>query len=369
MHFNKMKRWGAVILAGAMAFSLMGCGSQNSDEQDKVEPTEASTEDTTEETDADTEDYVDADAALPSDFGDMIYPLTALMVESYSKELPYYNEDSTEDEADSFWFSMAVLASLMNDYVKDVTVDTDEDYLYLEEDTVDMYASAMYDAYAQGNLEFPELPADDTYAVYNEEDGTYGFLSGGIGSLKAYITDCQPEGDEYVLKAELRDADADDEVCGSYEITLVPTSYDGEDNAFAYAVSAFEEADDDDGGVDFSERDTEEFEGTTEDETTSETTDETDETDETTEEDEESSSVDNEEDTISEDDALDLAKDYYGDDAEYSFKKIVTIGDYEYYDFSVEGDSVSSTDVLVSTDGENVLGGVQNDDGTWSFDQ
>ena len=48
----------------------------------------------------------------------------------------------------------------MNDYVKDVTVDTDENYLYLEEETVNMYASALYDAYAKGNLEFPELPVD-----------------------------------------------------------------------------------------------------------------------------------------------------------------------------------------------------------------
>ncbi len=364
MHFNKMKRLGTVMLAGTMAFSLMGCGSRNSDEQDNVESTEASTADTTEETDADSEDYVDGNVTLPSDFGDMIYPLTALMVESYSKELPYYSEDSTEDEADSFWFSMAVLTSLMNDYVKDVTVDVDEDYLYLEEETVNMYASALYDAYAQGYLEFPELPEDDTYAVYNEEDGTYGFLSGSIGSLEAYITDCQAEGDEYVLRTELRDADSGDEVCGTYEITIVPTSYEGEENAFDYAVSAFEEASD--SGVDFSERDTEEFEESTGDEATS---DETDETDETTEEDGTSSSTETDEDAISRDDALELAQEYYGDDAEYSFKEIVTIGDYEYYDFSVEGDSVSSTDVLVSTDGENVLGGVQNDDGTWSFDQ
>lgn len=368
MHFNKMKRWGAVLLAGTMAFSLMGCGSKKSDQQDNAEPTEASTANTTEEKDADSEDFVDGNVTLPSDFGDMIYPLTALMVESYSKELPYYNEDSTEDEADSFWFSMAVLTSLMNDFVKDVTVDTDSDYLYIDEDTTDMYASALYDAYAQGNLEFPELAEDDTYAVYNEDDSTYGFLSGGIGSLEAYITDCQAEGDEYVLTTELRDLDSGDEVCGTYKITIVPTSYEGEDNAFAYAVSDFEETEADSDGVDFSERDTEEYEGTTGDETTTEeSTDETDETDATTEEDGASAST--EEDAISEDDALALAQEYYGDDAEYSFKKIVTIGDYEYYDFSVDGDSVSSTDVLVSTDGENVLGGVQNDDGTWSFDQ
>ena len=59
----------------------------------------------------------------------------------------------------------------------------------------------------------------------------------------------------------------------------------------------------------------------------------------------------------------------YGEDAEYSYKKQVTVGDKEYYDFSVSGDNVSSTDVLVSVDGQDVIGGTQNDDGSWSFDQ
>ena len=64
-----------------------------------------------------------------------------------------------------------------------------------------------------------------------------------------------------------------------------------------------------------------------------------------------------------------MAKDYYGEDAEYSFKGMETVGDDQYYDFSVEGEDISATDVLVSQDGQNVIGGVKNDDGSWSFDQ
>ena len=37
MHFNKMKRWGAVALAGTMAFSLIGCGGRSTDGQDNPE--------------------------------------------------------------------------------------------------------------------------------------------------------------------------------------------------------------------------------------------------------------------------------------------------------------------------------------------
>ena len=363
MHFNKMKRWGAVILAGTMAFSLMGCGGNDKKEDTNSEATEAaSTEAPAEETD-DSEEFVDGDVDLPEDFGDMIYPLTSLMVEASAKGLPYYSEDSDEDEADSFWFSMAVLTSLMNDYVKDVTVDTDENFLYLSEETVDMYASAMYDAYAQGNLEFPELPEDDTYAVYDEEEEIYGFLSGGIGTMEAFITDCEADGNEYILTAELRDSDNDD-IYGAYEIAITPTSYEGEENAFAYGVTSFEEVDPeetDDDDEDAPESTTEDFEGSTDEDYEGDT----EEYEENTGDEYDSS----EEERISEDEAMELAEENYGDDAEYTFEEIVTIGDYEYYNFSVEGDSVSSTNILVSTEGENVIGGVQNDDGSWSFDQ
>ena len=97
-----------------------------------------------------------------------------------------------------------------------------------------------------------------------------------------------------------------------------------------------------------------------------ETTELTDDENETTQE---TSDDTQETENISQDDALELAQDYYGSDAEYSYKGMVTVGDYKYYDFSVEGDSISSTDVLVSVSGQDVIGGVKNDDGSWSFDQ
>ena len=103
------------------------------------------------------------------------------------------------------------------------------------------------------------------------------------------------------------------------------------------------------------EEDTEDTEETTE--LTEEETETTEETSSATEE------------NISQDDALELAQDYYGSDAEYSYKGTITVGDYEYYDFSVEGEDISSTDVLVSVSGQDVIGGVKNDDGSWSFDQ
>lgn len=359
MVFNKMKRWVACIMAGVMVLSLAGCGKKKG-EKPEGEATEATTEASAKDDDKgdDSPDYVDGDVVLPEDFENMIYPLEALMVEAAAKGYSYYSEESDGDEADSFWFSMAVLTSLINDYVKDTTVDMDDEYLYISEDTAGMYAAVLYDAIAKGNLEFPELQDDNTYAVYRDEDESYGFLAGDIGTMEAYITGCEEDGRDYILTAELRDSDTRD-IYGEYEITLTENSYDGEeDNLFAYAVSDFKVLEGD-AVEDAPEKSTEEPSESTDD-----ATEDTEEITATSEEND-----DTKKETISQSDALEMAKDYYGEDAEYTFKKIVTVGDYEYYNFSVEGEDVSSTDVLVSTNGQDVIGGVQNDDGSWSFDQ
>ena len=353
MYFNKLKRAAAVLLAGTMVVSMAGCGKKNeaNNNQSKEEATTSAKEESTGTNKS--ADYVDEEVELPDDFDNMIYPLEALMVESCSKGLPYFTENSEEGEEDSFWFSMAVLSSLMDNYVKDYSVDTDDQYLYLGEDTVNMYASSMYDSYGRGDMEFPELSEDNTYATYDEENEAYGFLRGDVGTLEPYITVCEEDGDDYVLMTELRDSETD-EVEGAYQIIITKSSYDGEENAFAYSVKDFEILEE--AGDEFDE-DTEDMEETTEltddeNETTQETSDDTQETE-----------------NISQDDALELAQDYYGSDAEYSYKGMVTVGDYKYYDFSVESESISSTDVLVSVSGQDVIGGVKNDDGSWSFDQ
>lgn len=365
MHFNKMKRWTAFALSGVMAFSMAGCGKEE-EQKGKTAKEETTTEESTQKkVQEDAPDYVDGKVSLPDDFENMIYPLEALMVEAASKGYSYYSEESDGDEADSFWFSMAVLTSLMNDYVRDVTVDTDDDYLYVSEDTAVLYASVLYDAIAQGNLEFPELQDDDTYATYRDEDECYGFRAGDIGTMEGHITGCEEDGNDYILTAELRDADTHD-VYGEYKITLTSNSYDGEeDNPFAYAVSEFEVLEGDT-WEEAPEATTEEEEEDTEEDTEEmvESTESTEKVTATSEEDDETKAN-----TISQSEALKLAKEYYGEDAEYAYKDMVTVGDYEYYNFSVEGEDVSSTDVLVSTNGQDVIGGIQNDDGSWSFDQ
>ena len=313
-----------------MVVSVSACSTSKSAEKNSVSKAEQASEATTEAAKDDTTaDYVASGVELPDNFENMIYPIEALMLQNYSKGYPYYANGASEEKSDSFWFSMAALTSLMEN------------------------ESALYNAYGMGNMEFPEIPDGDKYATYDDGKQMYGFLKGEVSGLVPYITNCVKDGSDYIITSQLRDKDTD-EVKGTYEVTITASSFDGDDNCFAYSATAIRQI----GETDSENQSTSSESEEASTDSTSENGDSTDATD----------STDSTE-GISQDDALSQAKDYYGEDAEYSYKKQVTVGDKEYYDFSVSGDNVSSTDVLVSVDGQDVIGGTQNDDGSWSFDQ
>ena len=375
---NKLKRILAVALAGVMVVGATACSTSKSAKKNQTAKPEQGTEATTESKGNTTTDYVASDVTLPDNFDNMIYPIEALMVQKLSKGYPYYTSDTSEEDSDSFWFSMAVLTSLMETqsaYGDGVEADS---FYYLKENTSNMYASALYNEYGKGNLEFPELSDDEKYATYDDDKSMYGFLKGDVGSLVPYITDCTKDGSDYIITAELRNKDTD-EVRGTYQVTITDTSFDGDDNNFAYSVTDIKEKKnssydfDEESTSDKSEEEKSIEESTSEESSTTESTSsdgsDTDSSSDSDSDTDSDSSSNNSSESISQDDALSQAKDYYGSDAEYSYKKKVTVGDKEYYDFSVKGDDVSSTDVLVSTDGQDVIGGTQNDDGSWSFDQ
>lgn len=362
MFRNKLKRLCAVALAGMMVVGVSACSTSKDGEKNNVTKTEQRTEATTEAAGSTTADYVASGVELPDHFDNMIYPIEALMVQKYSKGYPYYANGASEEKSDSFWFSMAVLTSLMETesaYGDGTEMDS---YYYLKENTSNMYASALYNAYGMGNMEFPEIPEGDKYVTYDDSKEMYGFLKGDVGNLAPYITNCVKDGSDYIITAQLKDKDTD-EVQGTYEVTITPSSFDGDDNCFAYSATAIRQIDESDSQSQNTSSESEEAstQSTAEESSTTESTSEEEETD--------SNSSSESTEAISQDDALSQAKDYYGEDAEYSYKKKVTVGDKEYYDFSVSGADVSSTDVLVSLDGQDVIGGTQNDDGSWSFDQ
>ena len=372
MFKNKLKRLCAVALAGMMVVSVSACSTSKSAEKNSVSKAEQATEATTEAAKNDTTaDYVASGVELPDNFENMIYPIEALMLQNYSKGYPYYANGASEEKSDSFWFSMAALTSLMENesaYGDGIEMDS---YYYLKENTSNMYASALYNAYGMGNMEFPEIPDGDKYATYDDGKQMYGFLKGDVSSLAPYITKCVKDGSDYIITSQLRDKDTD-EVKGTYEVTITASSFDGDDNCFAYSATAIRKIEETDSenqntsseSEETSTQSTENEESTDADSNTVSTSENGESTDAT-----DSTSSTESAEGISQDDALSQAKDYYGEDAEYSYKKKVTVGDKEYYDFSVSGDDISSTDVLVSVDGQDVIGGTQNDDGSWSFDQ
>lgn len=362
---NKLKRFAAVTLAGMMVVGVTACSTSKSAAKKNTAQPEQVTEATTEAKQNTTADYVASGVVLPENFDNMIYPIEALMVQKLSRGYDYYTDNTSEEESDSFWFSMAVLTSLMETQSAYGDGTESGSFYYLKENTSNMYASALYNEYGKGNMEFPEIPDGDKYVTYDDDKEVYGFLKGDVGSLTPYITDCTKDGEDYTITAELRDTQTD-KVKGTYELGITKTSFDGDDNCFAYSVTSIKEKED-------SSTDASTEESTTATSEEAESTDKND-TESTSEESTTESTTDNSSsnsstDKISQDDALQQAKDYYGSDAEYSYKDTVTVGDKEYYDFSVKGDDVSSTDVLVSLDGQDVVGGTINDDGSWSFDQ
>lgn len=221
-----------------MVMSVSACSTSKSAEKNSVSKAEQASEATTEAAKDDTTaDYVASGVELPDNFENMIYPIEALMLQNYSKGYPYYANGASEEKSDSFWFSMAALTSLMENesaYGDGIEMDS---YYYLKENTSNMYASALYNAYGMGNMEFPEIPDGDKYATYDDGKQMYGFLKGEVSSLVPYITNCVKDGSDYIITSQLRDKDTD-EVKGTYEVTITASSFDGDDNCFAYSATA-----------------------------------------------------------------------------------------------------------------------------------
>ena len=167
-----------------MVVSVSACSTSKSAEKNSVSKAEQASEATTEAAKDDTTaDYVASGVELPDNFENMIYPIEALMLQNYSKGYPYYANGASEEKSDSFWFSMAALTSLMENesaYGDGIEMDS---YYYLKENTSNMYASALYNAYGMGNMEFPEIPDGDKYATYDDGKQMYGFLKGEVSGL------------------------------------------------------------------------------------------------------------------------------------------------------------------------------------------
>lgn len=353
----------AVLLAGIMVLSLGACGAGKDDAEDKTSEETTSVESTTEEA---------PQVTLPENFDNMNFPILALLVQENAKGYEYYSQDQEDAEPDSFFYSMAVLTSLMETQSPYGDGIEDDSHYIITENTADMYASALYSQYAEGNMEFPEIPDDDKYASRDDETGDLEFIKGNVDDV-IVIKSCEEQGQDYSLTVDLTGAGEDD-LKGTYTVVITRNGFEGEDNHFYYSVkSVLTEAQYDFSGDDENapETDSEQAE---ESDTQTEASDEEEAGDPDSEEydpsidDEETAdeyeSGDGEE--ISREEAQELASEYYGSDATYN--GMVTIGNDEYYDFTVsDGDT---PDVLVSKDGENVMGATKNeDDDTWSFDQ
>ena len=91
-----IKRAAVIGLAAVLLIACISCSMKNRKKQED-KPAESTTETEVKQKNP---DYVKKGVKLPKDFGNMIYPIEAILIQSYVKELPYYTPDSDEDEAD-----------------------------------------------------------------------------------------------------------------------------------------------------------------------------------------------------------------------------------------------------------------------------
>ncbi len=315
-------------------------------------------------------DYVAPGVNLPDQFDLMIYPMEAVTVECYTKGIPYYTEG---EEEESFWFSMAVLSSLLaeNNYVQPIF---DEDYYYYTKEEIQTLASVLYGEYEEGEMPMAELDEENPYAFYEEEMGLYGLLNGNIGDLHLYITGCEAYADGYLLDTQLKKGEGDN-VIAQFQIDLQAKTKKDPKDLFHYSIyEVYSMDEEEEDSIDESDEDGEDLQGPTAegdfDEVDGKEVEEP--SKEEDPEEQEPSSVNSSygsHKNINKQEALELAKGYLGDDVDFDYKQMVTIGDYEYFDFAVKSDKHSVTDVLVCRNGIDVVSGIQNSDGSWSFDQ
>ena len=394
------RRGRAVFLAGLLVLMIGGCGSSG----DSALPEEVSTQDEEIQTEAAMTDYTAKDVELPEDFGLMAYPVEAVIVEYYTQGLPYCRDDG---DSSSFWFSMAVLSSMLE---KDGILEPPlyQDYCYYHKEEIDEFASALYSRYASGEMELPKIIENDPYVFYDETSEQYGLLNGNIGDLGIIITRCESARSGYRLETQLINLESND-VLSEFTVDLVARADKKTKAVFPYSIRDMQElirSSDSDAGdagttADKDKTDGKDKESDSDKEKKDQKSDKDRKADasensgkknaasagtsvagglpSTTEAVNDSRSAEEAESTagaeagnadsmISRQEAASLAESFLGDGFTCTFRQMITMYDLEYYDFSVKGEETEVTDVLVSTDGTDVVTGTQNEDGSWSID-
>jgi len=390
------RRGGAVFLACLLIFTICGCGNSG----DGALPEEVSTQGEEIQTEAAMTDYTADDVELPEDFGLMAYPVEAVAVEYYTQGLPYYKDG---DDVTSFWFSMAVLSSMLEkDGILEPTLY--QDYCYYHKEEISEFASALYSRYASGEMELPEVIENDPYVLYDETSKQYGLLNGNVGDLGIIITGCEPSRSGWQLETQLINLESND-VLSEFSVELVARADKKGKEVFPYSIrdmqeltlSSAQDAGDTGTAMEKDKADGKDKDKGNKDQksdkdrnakavensdkknassagtsvagglpSTAEAVNDSLPAEET--EPDAGTETGNTDSMISRQEAASLAESFLGDGFICSFRQMISMYDMEYYDFSVKGEEAGVTDVLVSTDGSDVVTGTQNEDGSWTID-
>ena len=376
---SKWKTVLALFMTAILMLSTTACGESAAGPEST-----ASSGKTEEKTEDGPPPALAAEVDLPEEVRTMVYPIWALLVTASKDHLLYYGypDNAKDDNADAFYEPMSILASLIEEKTDLGDGQKTEDGSFkVSEEAFARYATALFNSFGTQEIEAPELPEDDSYAIMNDEDlYPYIFTEADLTGYEAVVIACTKDesNDGYELTAELRDS-SNNTVLYEATLRMIPSSFEGNEEmeVFSYSISDItdeidyklekepEKQEEDSSGIEENGTEAESLdsgEGSekTEEDAADEGTEDLLENPDLTTSDP-SGEIDREE-------ADARAREYSGQkDPSYQGKE--NLEGQEYYNYTYSDEEGGSHNVLVPTDGSDPIGGKENDDGTWSFDQ
>ena len=378
-HRRKWKAIMAFFMTAILILSVAACGKPSPGPESTTSSGKAE-----EKTESGPPPALAAEVDLPEEVRTMVYPIWALMVAASKDRLPYYGypDNAKDDYADAFYEPMSILTTLVEEKTEFGDGQKTEDGRFkVSEEAFARYATALFNSFGMQEIEAPELPDDDSYAVMNDEDlYPYIFSEADLTGYKVAVISCSKDesSDGYELTAELRDS-LHKTVLYEATFRMIPSSFEGNEEKEVFSYSICDITDEIDYNLEKElEKQGEDSTGIEENGTEAESLDsgkdsentEDDAADEGTED-----LLENPDLTMTDpareidrEEADAKARDYSGQkDPSYQGKE--NLEGQEYYNYTYSDEEGGSHNVLVPTDGSDPIGGKENDDGTWSFDQ
>ncbi len=194
-----MKKILALLLTGALLFSLAACKKQ---------------------------EEIPSDETVVASMKDPIDSLARCMVENQTEYAP--------DDPEFFWTALYYFAGAYSSGHEGVELLADTYQLKVPTSVMEEYAIALFSDYKG----LPDLPdALQGNVSYDAESDAYLLYEGDIGLSETRLSNIEPTEDGYTLTAELWGTDGEEALIAAFDVTLVRNTFSDEIETPAYLCS------------------------------------------------------------------------------------------------------------------------------------